>query len=264
MHAMKYLSCLVALSACAHSGAYGQYAAPTNINKFRESELFESINVGNSPSYTESGRSGLKRHELIPRDRSREFRLSFTDGARSKRVTPQILGISRDHRRFEWEVFNCDIGPENNVVGGSLTSISYGDASERPASLLPVTTTHAADANVGAQLAFRACLGPSNESPCGPPKKSGGESQNYREDRDHSLGVNPSYALTPHVGGPFLPVFGLGALTFIFGMFAGGYVYDRGSLAVGWNRYLLRILAGLIIGLAGFSFAFGFPWAAFF
>jgi len=69
---------------------------------------------------------------------------------------------------------------------------------------------------------------------------------------------------TPSKVAPFLPVFGAGALTFLAGMLAGKYIYDRSDRRSGWRNVVLRICAFAVIGLGSFSFVFGFPWAAFF
>lgn len=68
---------------------------------------------------------------------------------------------------------------------------------------------------------------------------------------------------------PFLPVFGLGALTFFVCMFASIHMHDWGQRLVlkpkwKWRGHAVKAGAFFVILLGSFSFAFGWPWAAFF
>lgn len=62
----------------------------------------------------------------------------------------------------------------------------------------------------------------------------------------------------------FFPVFVLGAVTFLAAMFASVNIYYRSERIGGWGRHALKGLALVCATLGSFSFAFGFPWAAFF
>jgi hypothetical protein len=117
---------------------------------------------------------------------------------------------------------------------------------------------------VSSQLPFGSQVGALYETGSRYPETPSRYSQNDGPDGDDALGVNPLKTAAPRKREPFFPVFGLGAATFLTGMFVGIHIYNRGSRTAGWHRYLLHCGAALIVGLCSFSFAFGFPWAAFF
>lgn len=149
-----------------------------------------------------------------------------------------------------------------HLEGWGLPGISQGNRHSKAAGYL--LNSGPAGNEISAQLASGSFLSPLDQGVSGSPEFPSRYSEDDSEQRNDALSIKPGVSLAPGERRPFLPVFGLGAVTFLAGMFAGNYIYDRGSRAVGWYRYLLRCTAVLIVGLGSFSFAFGFPWAAIF
>jgi len=120
--------------------------------------------------------------------------------------------------------------------------------------------------NIGSQLSFGGLLGSSDEIACGAPQKPSRHAQNSSKNGDDALSVDPFEATTPRIRSPFLPVFGLGALTFLASMFAGIHIDDWGRRLSAeprrkWYGRLLKATAVLLICLGAFGFAFAFSWA---
>jgi hypothetical protein len=72
--------------------------------------------------------------------------------------------------------------------------------------------------DVGSQLMFGGPVRTFDQLDGRAPQKPSGNTKNDRESSNNTVGIQPVVSLAPRERRPFLPVFGLGALTFIAGM----------------------------------------------
>ena len=130
-------------------------------------------------------------------------------------------------------------------MGGCLPNIANIEMGPCDLSGLKIFKGAGFNNEIGAQLTSGSGLSAFHEGVSSSPQLPSRYAENDSKQSDDPLRVNPRISFAPRESRPFLPVFGLGAMTFLAGMFAGVYIDDRGARAVGWYRYLLRSAAVL-------------------
>jgi hypothetical protein len=229
--------------------------------------LTERSLIKDLPPNVESQSVRLNGRKLIYREQPAEIdpKLHFSLGEQRT--------IRMDWCRRSWECESIWLGvwkdiEIKNVVkfAGRRLAMVFQDEGYLSEPLFPIGAGNlcGSDGNVCPQLSAGGIISSPYEGTGGPPQKAGSYAQNDGENGNSSFGVEPNIRLAPTVREPFLPVFGLGAMTFLTSMFGSVYVYDRGRRRAGWRGRLLRSFAVLIVGLGSFSFVFGFPWTTFF
>ncbi len=118
------------------------------------------------------------------------------------------------------------------------------------------------DAEIRPQLLSSGFVSAFNESVGGVPQFPSSKPQYNGENSNNSLGIQPLNRPAKTKQAPFLPVFGLGALTFLVCMFGGVNIYSWANRRSGWRQKVAKTTAIVIAALGSISFAFGFPWAA--
>ena len=167
-------------------------------------------------------------------------------------------------------VTDSDICPTFEVVTWCSPEIFQGYMCHDGSVIINQSYHSVMNKHIGPQLPFGGLFRAPYKLSSSQPQKEGNSSQDNCKNCDNAVSIYPFQATTPRKRAPFLPVFGLGALTFIVSMFLGIYIDNWGQrLAVKpkrkWHGHLLKIVAApLIISVGCFSFVFGFPWAAFF